>query len=53
MMLQIRMEATKFKSRREHRKDVNRFNRYIKGENWDLRVSQYKEHDAQMYILIN
>lgn len=34
------MEAKNFKSRREHRKDVNRFNRYIKGENWDIEISQ-------------
>jgi hypothetical protein len=45
------MEATKFKSRREHRKDVHRFNRYIKGETWDTEISTLEKHHlAQSYF---
>jgi len=44
------MEATKFKSRREHRKDVHRFNRYIKGETWDTEISSHQnQHQPQTY----
>ena len=51
LISQIRMEATNFKSRREHRKDVNRFNRYIKGEKWDAEVSHYdKNLEIQRYL---
>jgi arginyl-tRNA---protein transferase len=44
------MEATKFKSRREHRKDVHRFNRYVKGDTWDSEVSSHqKQLEPQSY----
>jgi hypothetical protein len=45
------MEALTFKSRREHRKDVHRFNRYIKGDNWDAEVSLYaKQLETQRLL---
>ena len=47
------MEASTFKSRREHRKDVHRFNRYIKGDNWDGEVALYaKQLETQRFTVI-
>ena len=39
----VRMEAKNFKPRREYRKDVNRFNRFIKGDDWDDQISHYNK----------
>jgi hypothetical protein len=48
------MDALTFKSRREHRKDVHRFNRYIKGDNWDAEVSLYaKQLETKRLLPMN